>query len=120
MYNSLKNRLYRLTLATDLDKMEIPLNSELTENAMMNEMSEQSKYRKLYNKFVRFSEIYIFLCFLIITVVPLFDYQWVPGFIRLIYLTGFPLLLIIVLLGFVKEPLIKYLESRQTTSGSKK
>jgi ABC-type protease/lipase transport system fused ATPase/permease subunit len=120
VFNGLKSWLYRLTLATNLVEMESSLNTELTENAMMNEISEQSKYRKLYNKFVRFSEIYIFLCFLIITVVPLFDYQWVPGFIRLIYITGFPLLLIIVLLGFVKEPLIKYLESRQSSAGSKK
>jgi hypothetical protein len=96
------------------------LNTELSENVIMNEMFEQSKYRKLYNKFVRLSEIYIFLCFLIITVVPLFDYQWVPGFIRFIYLTGFPLLLFIVLLGFVKEPLIKYMESRQSSTNSKK
>lgn len=72
----------------------------------------ESKARMFYRRFVRFSEYYIFLCFVIIIVVPLFEYAWVPGFIRTIYLTGFPLLLVIVLASFIKEPMLKFFENR--------
>lgn len=65
-----------------------------------------------YRRFVRFVEYYIFLCFLIITVFPLLDYSWIPGFIKFTYFTGFPLLILVVLVSFVKEPLLDLLKKR--------
>ncbi len=82
---------------------------------MKNELHSQEEISKMelyYRRFVRFVEYYIFLCFLIITVFPLLDYSWIPGFIKFTYFTGFPLLLLVVLISFVKEPLLEFLKKR--------
>ena len=71
-----------------------------------------SKVRNYYQLIVRIIESYIFLCFILITVIPLFEYTWVPIFIRVVYLTGFPLLLLVLLISFIKEPLLNYFEKK--------
>ncbi|HFE65032.1 hypothetical protein B1H10_02840 [candidate division KSB1 bacterium 4484_188] len=62
-----------------------------------------------YKKIMRVIEYYVLFCFIIITFVPLLEYSWVPGFIKFIYMTGFPLLLLLLIISLVKEPLLNYL-----------
>ncbi len=71
-----------------------------------------------YKRFVRFVEYYILVCFIIITIFPLLEYSWIPGFIRVIYLTAFPLLIIVVLSSLFKEPLLEALNKRAGNSPS--
>ncbi len=71
-----------------------------------------TKVELYYKRFVRFVEYYILLCFVIITIFPLLEYSWIPGFIRVVYLTGFPLLIIVVLISLFKEPLLDALNKR--------
>lgn len=86
---------------------------------MKNEPEKQEKPTKVelyYNRFVRFVEYYILICFIIITIFPLLEYSWIPGFIRVIYLTAFPLLIIVVLTSLFKEPLLEVLNKRSKNS----
>jgi hypothetical protein len=59
-----------------------------------------------YKKAMRVIEYYVLICFILITFVPLLNYGWVPGFIKFIYMTGFPLLVLLFVISLVKEPLI--------------
>ncbi len=65
-----------------------------------------------YRRITRVVEYYILFCFIIITVVPLLNYSWVPGFIRVIYFTGFPLLLALILISLVKDAFLEMLKRR--------
>lgn len=65
-----------------------------------------------FKRVTRIVEIYIFVCFILVTFIPLLDYQWVPGFTRFIYFTGFPLFLLLLLVSLVKEPFIEMLKRR--------
>lgn len=65
-----------------------------------------------YHRITRLVEYYIFLCFILITFVPLLDYGWVPAAVRFIYFTGFPLLLLLLLVSLAKEPLLDLLRRR--------
>jgi hypothetical protein len=60
---------------------------------------------KYYRKVMRFLEYYVLLCFILVTFVPLLNFNWVPVFIKLIYFTGFPLLILIFMISIFKESL---------------
>lgn len=67
-----------------------------------------SEERKLvetyYKKTMRILEYYVLGCFILITFVPLLNFNWIPVFVKLVYFTGFPLLLIIFIISLFKEP----------------
>ncbi|RMF59045.1 MAG: hypothetical protein D6748_07320 [Calditrichaeota bacterium] len=69
-----------------------------------------------YKRIVRFVEYYIFFCFVLITVIPLLEYSWVQPFTRFIYFTGFPLLLLLLIVSLVRDPLIEFLKRKYETS----
>lgn len=68
-----------------------------------------SEAEVFYKRFMRFSEIYIFACFLLIITVPLLEYAWVPGFTRAVYLTAFPLFAIVLIISAFRDPFISLL-----------
>lgn len=70
-----------------------------------------------YKRITRFAEYYIFFCFIVITVVPLLDYGWVQSFIRFIYFTGFPLLILLLIVSLVKDAFLELLKNRFEKSG---
>lgn len=55
---------------------------------------------------MRIAEYYVLACFVLITFIPLLNYSWVQGFTKFIYMTGFPLLLLLFLVSLVKDPLL--------------
>ncbi len=63
----------------------------------------------VYRKVIRVVEYYVLLSFILITFVPLLNFSWVPAFTKFIYMTGFPLLILLFLVGMVKEPILKFL-----------
>lgn len=63
-----------------------------------------------YRRVTRIIEYYILLCFVLITTIPLLDYWWVPGFVKFIYFTGFPLLLLLLIVSLVKDALLEGLK----------
>lgn len=65
-----------------------------------------------YKRIVRAAEYYIFTCFLLIAVVLPFlvEKSWVDGYIKIIYFTAFPLLVILLLASLFKEPLLALLK----------
>lgn len=65
-----------------------------------------------YKRITRIAEYYIFFCFIVITVVPLLDYGWVQSFIRFIYFTGFPLLMLLLIVSLVKDAFLEMLKNR--------
>jgi hypothetical protein len=56
-----------------------------------------------YKKIMRILEYYVLCCFILITFVPLLNFSWVQAFTKFIYLTGFPLLIIIFIISLFKE-----------------
>ncbi len=80
-----------------------------TQNDELKKMVE-----KYYKKIMRILEYYVLLCFILVTFVPLLDFKWIPYFVKLIYFTGFPLLIMIFIISIFKEPLqgliLKFLE----------
>jgi hypothetical protein len=68
----------------------------------------QSEERKLvetyYKKTMRMLEYYVLGCFVLITFVPLLNFSWIPAFVKLVYFTGFPLLILIFIISLFKEP----------------
>ncbi len=58
-----------------------------------------------YKRIMRVLEYYVLLCFILVTFIPLLKFSWVPVFVRLIYFTGFPLLIIIFIISIFKEPI---------------
>ncbi len=73
------------------------------------ETTPPSRAEAIYTRVTRISELYIFLCFVLIAFVPLLEYDWVPGATKFIYFTGFPLLIILLLASLVRESIIKLL-----------
>lgn len=69
-----------------------------------------------YKRITRYVEYYIFLCFIIITIFPLLEYSWIPGFIKFIYFTGFPLLLLLLIVTLTKDALVDILKRRFESS----
>lgn len=65
-----------------------------------------------YRRVTRVVEYYIFLCFIIITIFPLLEYSWIPLFIRFIYFTGFPLLILLLVVSIVKDAFLGMLKRR--------
>lgn len=65
-----------------------------------------------YKKITRIVEYYVIACFIIITVFPLLEYSWIPGFIKFVYFTGFPLLILLILISMVKDPLLNLMKNR--------
>lgn len=65
-----------------------------------------------YKRIVRVAEYYIFACFILIAVVLPFlvEKSWVDGYIKVIYFTAFPLLVILLLASLFKEPLLGLLK----------
>lgn len=65
-----------------------------------------------YKRVIRAAEYYIFACFILIAVVLPFlvEKSWVDGYIKFIYFTAFPLLVILLLVSLFKEPLVVLLE----------
>jgi peptidoglycan/LPS O-acetylase OafA/YrhL len=58
-----------------------------------------------YKRIMRILEYYVLLCFILITFAPLLHFSWIPGFVKLVYFTGFPLLLIIFVISLFKDPI---------------
>ncbi len=67
----------------------------------------QNMVEMYYKKVMRFLEYYVLLCFILITFIPLLDFSWIPGFVKFIYFTGFPLLILIFIISLFKEPFLK-------------
>jgi hypothetical protein len=61
-----------------------------------------------YKKTTRVVEYYVIICFIVITIFPLFEFSWIPLFIKFIYFTGFPLLILLILIGLVKDPILNF------------
>lgn len=74
-----------------------------------NKEGEETMVDMYYKKITRIVEYYVIACFIIITIFPLFEYSWVPGFIKFIYFTGFPLLVLLILVSLVKDPLLNFI-----------
>ncbi len=72
----------------------------------------ESTVDKTYNKITRVMEGYIILCFVLVTIIPLLEYAWVPPFVRFIYFTGFPMLLILILVSLVKDNILDNLKRK--------
>lgn len=85
--------------------------------------SETSIVDVYYKKATRFVEYYVILCFIIITIFPLFEFSWIPVFIKFIYFTGFPLLLLLILISLVKDPFLdlirRFVPSENEAAGQK-
>lgn len=73
-----------------------------------------------YKRIIRIVEYYIFICFIFITVIPLLEYSWVPGFVKFIYFTGFPLLLLLLVVSLIRDPLIEFFNRRLGDASSPK
>lgn len=70
--------------------------------------SENEKMVEFYYKrIMRILEYYVLLCFILITIIPLLNFSWVPSFVKLVYFTGFPLLIFIFIISLFKEPIQK-------------
>jgi len=67
--------------------------------------AERKEVEKYYKKIMRILEYYVLACFIMVTFVPLLNFSWVPGFIKLVYFTGFPLLIFIFIISLFKEPI---------------
>ena len=76
-----------------------------------NNQEEQSVVDIYYKKITRIVEYYVIACFIVITIFPLFEYGWIPGFIKFIYFTGFPLLILLILISMVKEPFLNFIKN---------
>ncbi|MFN2128775.1 MAG: hypothetical protein ACK2TU_13030 [Anaerolineales bacterium] len=62
-----------------------------------------------YKKIMRILEYYVLLCFILITFIPLLDFSWVQPFVKFVYLTGFPLLILIFAISLFKEPILAFI-----------
>ena len=67
--------------------------------------ADELKVEFYYKKIMRILEYYVLLCFILVTFVPLLHFSWIPGFVKLVYFTGFPLLLIIFIISLFKDPI---------------
>ena len=58
-----------------------------------------------YKRIMRILEYYVLLCFILVTFIPLLHFSWIPGFVKLVYFTGFPLLILIFIISLFKDPI---------------
>ena len=65
----------------------------------------QEMVENYYKRVMRILEYYVLACFILVTFVPLLDFGWTQGFVRFIYFTGFPLLILIFIIGLFKNPI---------------
>jgi hypothetical protein len=65
---------------------------------------ERKMVEAYYKKTMRMLEYYVLGCFVLITFIPLLNFSWIPVFVKLIYFTGFPLLILIFVISLFKEP----------------
>jgi hypothetical protein len=74
----------------------------------------KSMVEMYYKRIVRVAEYYIFLCFILIAVILpfLLDYQWIDGYVKFIYFTAFPLLVILLIVSLFKEVFLDILKRR--------
>ena len=59
-----------------------------------------------YKRIMRILEYYVLVCFILVTFVPLLNYEWIPGLVKIVYFTGFPLLVLIFLISLFKDPIL--------------
>ncbi len=76
----------------------------------------REKILQYYKVVSRVVEYYVVLCFILISFVPLLNYSWVPSFTRFIYFTGFPLLIILLIVSSIKDSFINFLVKITTKS----
>ena len=67
-----------------------------------------------YKRVVRIAEYYIFLCFILIAVLLpfLLEFSWVDRYVKFIYFTAFPLLVILLIVSLFKEIVLDVLKRR--------
>ncbi|RMG62786.1 MAG: hypothetical protein D6715_11955 [Calditrichaeota bacterium] len=65
---------------------------------------------QLYRKISRIVETYIIISFVLITIVPLLNYSWVPAFVKVVYFTSFPLLILLLIASLAKDLILRLLE----------
>lgn len=67
-----------------------------------------------YKRVVRIAEYYIFLCFILIAVILpfLLEFSWVDRYVKFIYFTAFPLLVILLIVSLFKEVVLDVLKRR--------
>ena len=65
-----------------------------------------------YRRIVRVAEYYIFLCFILIALLLpfLLKYSWVDKYVKFVYFTAFPLLVILLIVSIFREPVIDLLQ----------
>jgi len=73
-------------------------------------LEKERKVDSYYRRLTRIIEYYVITCFFIIVVVPLFHYDWINPFMKFIYFTGFPLLILLILVGLFKDALLDYID----------
>ncbi len=78
----------------------------------------ESKVREFYRRTMRFFEYYILFCFVMIMTLPLLNYSWVPAVTRFFYFTGFPLLIVLLIVSLFKDSLLDFLEKRYSNANS--
>ena len=81
-------------------------------DSKMTEGKAVEKAELFYKKTMRVVEYYVLICFVLISFVPLLNYVWVPLTVKFIYLTGGPLLIILFIISFLKEPIINLLSAK--------
>jgi hypothetical protein len=72
------------------------------------EEEKQKMVENYYKRIMRILEYYVLICFIIITIIPLLNFSWVQPFIKFVYLTGFPLLILIFIISLFKDPIIAF------------
>jgi hypothetical protein len=75
---------------------------------------QQSMVEMYYRRIVRIAEYYIFLCFILIAIILpfLLDYKWIDGYVKFVYYTAFPLLVILLIVSLFKEVVLDILKRR--------
>jgi hypothetical protein len=72
------------------------------------EEEKQKMVENYYKRIMRILEYYVLICFIMITVIPLLNFSWVQPFIKFVYLTGFPLLILIFIISLFKDQIIAF------------
>lgn len=72
------------------------------------EEEKQKMVENYYKKIMRILEYYVLVCFIMITIIPLLNFSWVQPFVKFVYLTGFPLLILIFIISLFKDPVIAF------------
>jgi fumarate reductase subunit C len=79
-----------------------------------NNEGAKSMVEIFYKRIVRVAEYYIFFCFILIAVILpfLLDYKWIDSYVKFIYFTAFPLLVILLVVSLFKEVVLDILKRR--------